>query len=132
MTARELFEKAGCNACVVAVRGPDVHVSYPGGAWLMPAAEWEYYQAICANWRAAGLDVQPRLPEAPPLRPVLEALRRELGEIRTAVAAAGVVLDAVDLEDALVVIARRLEGCEMQVEAVLALPCREIQKGGAL
>jgi hypothetical protein len=132
MNARELFEKAGCNACAVAVRETDVQVYCSGGHWLLPAAEWERYQALCAQWRAVGVDEQPWLPEAPPLRPVLEALRRELGEIRTAVAAAGVVLDAVDLEDALVVIARRLEGCEMQVEAVLALPCREIQKGGAL
>jgi hypothetical protein len=137
MTARELFEKAGTNACAVGVRGPDVQVSYPGGSWLLPAEQWEYYLAICANWRAAGMDVPAAVAETPPLRAVLEALLRELGGIRTAVAAAGVSLDALDLEDALVLIGRRLEGCEQQVQAVLTADARVMidrarsMKGGA-
>jgi hypothetical protein len=125
MNARELFEQAGCNACAVAVRGPDVHVSYPGGSWLMPAAEWERYQALCAQWRAVGLDVQPRA--VPDHVGVLESVQRELARLQTDMAAAGTCLSLDDLADALVSFLRCVQGCEASVAQVL-----ERLRGGAV
>jgi hypothetical protein len=125
MNARELFEKAGWNACVVAVRGPDVHVSYPGGSWLMSAAEWERYKALCAQWRAAGMDVQPVSVPAPVA--VLECVRRELARLQTDMAAAGTCLSVDDVADALVSFMRTVQGCEASVAQVL-----EGLRGGAV
>jgi hypothetical protein len=117
MNARELFEKAGCNACAVAVRETDVQVYCSGGHWLLPAAEWERYQALCAQWRAVGIDVQPVSLPAPVA--VLESVQRELGRLRTEMAAAGTCLCLDDVADALVSFMRTLQGCEASVAQVL-------------
>ena len=137
MNAGELFEKAGCNACAVALRGADVQVYCSGGSWLVPAAEWERYQALCAKWRATTVDVQaPSAPEMGDGRSemaVLESVRRELGRLQTDLAAAGTCLSLDDMADALVSFMRRVKACEEQVAQVLT--CGESdgvkQEGGA-
>jgi hypothetical protein len=125
MNARELFEKAGCNACAVAVRETDVQVYCSGGHWLLPAAEWERYQALCAQWRAVGMDVQPVSLPAPVA--VLESVQRELARLQTDMAAAGTCLSVDDVADALVSFMRTVQGCEASVAQVL-----EGLRGGAV
>jgi hypothetical protein len=125
MTGRDLFETVGCNACLVRVQGDLVLVAYPHGDGLMPAAEWERYVALCARWRAAGLDVQPRA--VPDHVAVLESVQRELARLQTDMAAAGTCLSLDDLADALVTFMRRVQGCEASVAQVL-----EGLRGGAV
>ncbi len=120
MNARELFEKAGCNASVLHyVADGKVQVFATGGMWLMPAAEWERYQAICANWRAVGIDVQPRPDPEPDAVAVLESVQRELARLQTDIAAAGTCLCLDDVADALVSFLRTVQGCEDSVAQVL-------------
>lgn len=134
MTARELFEKAGCNACAVGVRGAEVCVYARGLETYIPAQEWERYQALCAKWRASTVDVPAAAVQ--PERVVLESVRRELGRLQTDLAAAGTCLSLDDMADALVSFMRRVKACEEQVAQVLA--CGESdesdsvkQEGGA-
>lgn len=116
MNAGELFEKAGCNACAVALRGADVQVYCSGGSWLVPAAEWERYQALCAKWRASTVDVPAAAVQ--PERLVLESVWRELGRLQVDLAATGTCLHLDDVADALVSFMRRVKACEEQVAAL--------------
>ena len=121
MTARDLFERAGCNACAVAFRGEEVCVYARGLETYIPAPEWERYKALCARWHAAGVDAPAASTGCPP-QAVMQVLR-ELQRLAPDIAAAGTCMDLDDVADALADFGRRVDG---MIQAL-----RELEKGGA-
>jgi hypothetical protein len=118
MNAGELFELVGCNAAAVGVHDSSIRVYCSAGTWLVPASEWERYLALCAQWRAVGIDASAAVVQ--PERVVLESVRRELGRLQTDLAAAGSCLHLDDMADALVSFMRRVKGCEERLAALCA------------